>query len=583
MSRRRDSSLADLLRDRQVIPRWKSPAQAARDSERTVNYSAARIKAPSPDWIKELKAQLGTHPSVQTANELQETAFILGVSHEDYRGQSPTSASAAREVEKSAKHLDLDVSSSAEIQTGLFDKIGSVAPHIRALRERLAEHPGQALLWSELARHYLTVGSDKKARNAMECALQISGTTNRYIARSATRMFVHLDDQDRALHLLRKHNNIRRDPWLISSEIAVSGVSGKSSNLVKLGQSLVADRNSNPLDTSELASAIGTLEHTNGKRRAAESYFRASLVCPTENSLAQAQWAQDNETKVSIPASAWDIPGSYEAQAMAARTKRKWGEMLQFASAWLRDEPFSLRPAAVGSSIGLTYEHNVIGERFASAGLMSAPRNPLLLNNRAVSRAYLGKLDGAMRDISLALMDPDGRKDPHLLATIGLLAYRAGHFTFGSECYLTSLSWFSKKKDRASVTLGALHWLREEIRIGSPISTEMLDILKKQCVFPEVSRAPETLALLEIVEDEISSAFGNVLAEYETSPTDSPQLIELQALSAMLMKDGEFVSSESASKAIQKAHEEASDKAGRSSRAELYVDSIRDREQTRPT
>lgn len=581
MSRRRDRSLAELLKDRQVVPRWKSPAHAARDSERVARYASASPRRGGPDWMGRLKDQLTKAPSLQVANELQETAFVLGRVQEDFGTHSPTSAARAEKVATKAAELDIDISLEGQGEIGSFDKFSTVAPLIRSLRNRLAEHPGQALLWSELARHYLTVGSDKKARKAMECALRISGTTNRYIARSATRMFVHLDDQERALHLLRRHRNIKVDPWLISSEIAVSGVSNKPSNLVKLGQSIVADRNSNPLDTSELASAIGTLEHRNGKRKAAENYFRTSLIDPTENSLAQAQWAQDFETKIRIPDSAWELPGSFEAQAMSARSHRKWDEMLRFASAWLRDEPFSLRPAAVGSSVGLTTEHNIIGERFASAGLMSAPKNALLLNNRAVSRAYLGKLAGARQDIALALASPEAREDPHLLATIGLLAYRAGHYDFGSECYLASMAWFAKKKDRASVTLGALHWLREEIRIGSSGATEVLEVVKKQCVYPEVARAPETLGLLEVVEQHIASSKGAACVEPFLPNEEVPTLAELQGLSSILMKDGEVLIPGSPSKSIQKAHDVASDKDKKPTRAELHIDSIRGREQKR--
>lgn len=572
MSRRRETSLADLLRERQVIPRWKSPAQAASDNERTVVILAPRAKTQPPDWIKRLKAQLAVNPSLQTANELQETAFALGIPHEDYGKQSPTSAVRAAGVECLAKQLDWTVRSGEDAETGSFDKRALIAPQIGALRRRLSEHPGQALLWSELARHYLTMGSDLKARRAMECALRISGTTNRYLARSAARMFVHLDDQDRALSLLRSHKNIKRDPWLISAEIAVSGVSGKSSNLVKLGQSLVASRDASHLDTSELASAIGTIEHINGKRRSAENYFRTSLIDPTENALAQAQWAQDHQTKVNIPDSAWTLPGSFEAQAMAARSSRKWEDMLRSAGSWLRDEPFSLRPAAVGSSVSITREHNIIGERFASAGLMSAPKNSLLLNNRAVSRAYLGKLTGAFEDITIALSEVNARHDPHLLATIGLLAYRSGHHAFGAECYLACVSWFAKQKDRASVTLGALYWLREEVRIGSPIATEVLDIVRKQCIFPEVARAPETIALLEVVELEIESQFGVALHTQDVTTAYAPELSELEALSRLLVRDGEISKDHSPSRSIEIAHDVASGNDTKAAVSGIYVE-----------
>jgi tetratricopeptide (TPR) repeat protein len=499
---------------------WKSPQRAVE----TYSFDQAQLlrrRTLANPWIRHLTASFEQVPTPNTANELYETALLYG--HAD--DLPPT-------VAKLSKRLR-DVVAPPNVTPWHYGAAPEQAPfvlsdtvdvhddaarlQIHRLRRLLAANPDRPFCWSELARHFLVVAEQKKAIRCMQAALQLA-KRNRYLYRAATRLFVHIQDADRALRLLRSEPEVTRDPWLLAAEIATSSVVGKRSRFLDVAKQLMTSSHFKEDQVSELAAAVGTVELDHGTTKRARSLFNRSLIAPTENSLAQAQWAVEQDTKIVIPAAAWQTPASYEAKAFAARRARDWKNALQACAAWFADEPFSHRPAMMGSYLGCFHpKHQAVAEQFATAGLRCDSANIGLLNNRAVARVYLGKTEEAYADLRAALERGPARDDAHLMATLGLIAFRSGMPTLGREYYGLSIAWFLQSKDLGAVASAILYRLREEIRIDRSAIPQSIVIAQRIAKSPMVMRQPELIGMTELVIEEAQGAASTSLA-----PNDRP-------------------------------------------------------------
>jgi hypothetical protein len=256
------ASLATVLKERRVIPRWKAPRRAVETFERNQDQLTKRLGLASP-WIKRLSAKFVRSPSVQIANELYETARLLGRDNElglDVRELASKFREPLRSKFRKSQGSVL-VDDEAELEKGSAPELHYeiAARQIKRLRAQLTEDSARPLSWSELARNYLMVGRNKKAVRAMLVALRFS-SRNRYLCRAATRLFVHVDEPDRALHLLRGNPSLASDPWLLAAEIAASSVTGKESRRIDSAKRLITSNDFSEMQVSELASAVGTVE-----------------------------------------------------------------------------------------------------------------------------------------------------------------------------------------------------------------------------------------------------------------------------------------------------------------------------------
>lgn len=480
-------------------------------------------------WLKRLTNSFERRPNPSTASELYETALLYGkveqlpreIAHQvgslRHAISLPTGSSLQYGASQEIPSLDLRETSNVHEE--------SARKEIGRLRKLLAENSARPFCWSELARHFLIVAENKKAIRCMQAALQLA-EGNRYLCRAAARLFVHTQDPDRALGLLRAEPQIKQDPWLLAAEIAISSITRKKSRLVDAGQRLVGSEGLSHNQLSELAAALGTIELDHGAIKKAKSLFSKSLIEPTENALAQAQWAVEQNSKILIPQSAWNTPASFEANALASRRAQNWNHALEACAAWLADEPFSGRPALMGSYIGFRPEHVRTAEQFATAGLRRDNSNHTLLNNRAVARVYQGKVAAAYEDVEAALALIPARDSAHLMATLGLIAFRAGMPNDGRKFYETSISWLSQTKQPTGVASAILHLLREEVRIDQSVIPEAVDIVKKISNSPAVFREPEIKGMTELFFEEVAlwkNKNSGASTNFEVSPGSPDQ------------------------------------------------------------
>jgi tetratricopeptide (TPR) repeat protein len=490
-----------LLSQRQVIPRWHSPQSALHAGERDSVKLTLKPHSLPKKWVPILSEQAvrnNADPHAQV--ELEEMRFLSGEKSSIGLLDTPQLKRAQQLWQLAAGNAGTRPPERPDINGDWYSQEKN---NVAKLRQALKAYPNQALLWSELARAHIVLGDDKKATRAMSCAIQLAGKSA-YLRRSAARMYLHLEEPLLALKVVREHPNFRNDPRMLSAEIAISSRTNQPLRYAKQGLALLESPNTRPTYLSELAAALGTVELEHGKHKRSRILFARSMISPSENALAQIQWATERDSQISIPTEAWLVPRSYEAHALAARLKNDWDSVLDATERWLNEEPFATRPAMLGSFASFSVDQNHRAEKLVSQALQSNPNSSSLHNNRAVARAYIGDLDGALLDAQSAI-DCEADQMPYSVATVGLIAYRLGDYELGAKAYGAALAKFVKLKNAPSTLLASLYWLRELARIGDLTVEENLIFIKKNLSrFAGVRPEPEIQSMLELVEADVA-------------------------------------------------------------------------------
>lgn len=473
-------------KDRRVIPRWREFRTTLDTGELDGQPTDLRV-LDSRGYFEEKVENWKDERSTETAADLVTSALVLG---------------RHREAEEAARFLLLPDSQAtaavkvvAEMVLAPEDQVGRtvlaelkdvdteaevVRLRIRALRAQLRDDPRNGLHWVDLSRAYSMLGQREHSVRAMERALALV-RDNRFVLRSAARLFVHIDEPDRAHQLVVRADSIREDPWLLSAEIAVATVAGRKPLFVRQGRQLLSRGDFQPVQTTELSSALATLEMTAGDVKKARRLFKDSLVDPTDNSLAQAGWAATKMTGVEVPPKLLLKPRSFEARALQETLEGHWQLAIRQYQEWLLDEPFSTRPAIFGSYLASVVEgDDRLAEEFALRGLRANPDDPVLLNNLAVALVGEGRIDEARAAFG-KIGDVSEDMHPMLSATEGLFRFRTGDLDEGRRLYADAMAQARRSGNRRMEALAAVHLAREEVLAGTDHIVESLRAAAKAC------------------------------------------------------------------------------------------------------
>jgi tetratricopeptide (TPR) repeat protein len=335
---------------------------------------------------------------------------------------------------------------------------------IKDAKSRLINEPRNGLLWLELSRLQASLGNTSSAKKAMRNALA-NASNNRIVLRAAARFLIHLNEFDEAHFRLRKSEAVGYDPWIQSAEIAVAALSGKIPLSLKAGKSLIAEDRFEPIHISELSVSIGTEELKNGNVRIAKKFFKAGMIHPTENSVAQAFWAKQHIDLNLNNDKLFSVPNAFEARANEAFRKGNFEEVLENCLRWCNDEPFSTIPAVQGVFVAsaILNDHRQAVDIF-EFGQLANPNDYLLLNNGTVSLAKLGRIQEAQFAFNKIEDRAQGANpDPTIVATKGLIQFRLGEIQDGRKLYEESISLAHKAKNHDLAFRAASHWLIEEL------------------------------------------------------------------------------------------------------------------------
>lgn len=470
---------------RRPLPRWRSASQAAACGELRSADEPVQATAISARDFEELLAAWKTDRNVENAADLVATGLVLG---------------RIREAEDAARFLSREDADAAPLVRQMANQVlgaqttntKPAAPEFQLDREvlhasiarsklRVRAYPRNPIAWMELARCQTVLGQHRAAARAVRVALGLAGE-NRYVLRSATRFFVHVDEYDRALAVLRRSKSLRTDPWLMSAELSVSMIAGVDPQSYRRAKALVEADDLEPWHTGELHGALGTMALSDRRVGKVGKLFARSLRKPTENAVAQAQWAANTSAAVAVPDAILISGHFYEATALRARAQGEWNQVIHACRGWGAMEPTSARPLVLGAfCAGVALGDGVAMLQFTERLLLGASAEPMVLNNHAVALAYAGRLDDAQA--TLDTINPKSLNERVRVfyeATRGLIAYRRGDRDTGMQLYLKAAELPGAKED--PVVLGQLMWhlLREEARLQVPGTKELAELLAEK-------------------------------------------------------------------------------------------------------
>jgi tetratricopeptide (TPR) repeat protein len=464
-------------KDRDVIPRWRdfkttvALGELGTDSRRLVNSGKEAFQY---DVSSKLLAW-SRFPSIGVAADLVSSADL-------FPSRSPVLLEAAEYLLKDSSRVSRPLGRLArqliDGETARDDRLiinsthvlptrRNLARKIHVIKRRLLDQPRNSILYVEKARLYTLLAESEKAKHSMLMAVKLS-PSNRFVLRSAARLFIHVGEFKLAHDILRYSDQVKFDSWLLAAEISVASAVNHSARFMKQGLELIKSDNFSPFDTTELSAAIAMQEFEHGKNRAARGFVQKAMRHPTENSLAQVAWATRRKLLPVVETSSSGVPRAYETLAWESVLDRKWSDALAQSLLWHLDQPFSSRPislaAYISSSILKNYEEGI---RILKIGLTSNPRHAMLLNTLAFSYASSDQPDQANE--VLGSVDRSSLSDEdtiYLNATAGLIAFRSGDPDRGRHLYRTAIAKAEDMGKRRLSVRAYIFYVREEVRLN---------------------------------------------------------------------------------------------------------------------
>lgn len=482
-------------KERKIIPRWRGFYTTLEIGELYPVHVLNKRRPISKDILAIKRKEWEENRSISFAADLMSTGVAFG--EEDYvKDAAEFILSNNKKLSETTKTIANHVLMIKPKEKLVDNEIESeeftfrVRRQIHDLRMQLYDEPRNSFLWTNISRLYANLGFEEQSTHAIEVAMSLA-PQNRFVLRSAARLFVHIDDYKRAHDILRYCNNVKHDPWLLAAEIAVAGTAHRTSRLTKNAKHILESMNFPPFHVSELASALSTLDFEAGNLRHGRKHLKKSLNQPTENSVAQAAWLERQFYGVRVEKSEKPPPISHEALAWDFCRKAKWNDTVVESLKWLNDQPFSSRPATLGSYISAVslgeYEKSA---NIAHMGLIANPKDFTLLNNLAFALGHIGRLKDAREVFGRIRESTLSSEEKFIsLATNGFLCYREGNVIEGRNLYLEALEKGKKATDEKRRASAFLWMTLEELRIGSEeaekYKREVLELAKK-LPFPDL-------------------------------------------------------------------------------------------------
>jgi tetratricopeptide (TPR) repeat protein len=467
---------------RNVIPRWRDfKTTLALGELESVGKQITTVPPKEEGHIDDQIEDWRRNQSLAFATDLVGAAFVLGITDDiEEAAQFIISAeSQSNDLQKRIARQAIDkdfcrrLLTLDDVHLNSREIIEQSKENVRRRRAQLQQSLRDPIKLVELSREYATLGSLDKAVRTMEIAVALA-PANRFVLRSAARLFVHANLIEKAHYILRRAPSLRFDPWLLSAEIAVSSMRNLTSANVSRGIAWANNSDFHAFDLSELSSAVATVEMNHGSVKNARKLFRKALKMPTDNSIAQVEWASRRSVEFDLDLGQFDIARNFEAPAWKFFSGGNMEDALKLGKSWILDQPFAVSPVNfVGMVAGLTEEFDLANEIY-SFGLRANPENATLRNNLAFTLASSDRPIEAQKELDrIDRMSPDLtiQQKIVIIATEGLIKFRMGFAAEGRSLYTKAME-FAKENNEPGYALRAMLYLAKE-----EINTETSDAL----------------------------------------------------------------------------------------------------------
>lgn len=363
---------------------------------------------------------------------------------------------------------------------GLITQEEEIKGRIGLLRKQVHSHCNNPIAYCELARCYASLGMDKKANRYMNYAVYLA-PHSRFIARCAARFYVHVGDLDRAKRVLLANGKVKSDPWVMSAEIAVESLMGRSSNYIQTGRKLVLSGNVSPFSSSELCFAICNEDRDYGKRKDARIMYEKGIIDPNDNSLAQAEFFAKEDSNINLDMSSFSkIAHKNEAETRKAFSLGNYQAAFISSLKWMQDYRFEHRPISFAFGISCDYLKKYdYAIEIVKGFIKSNPKDPAAINNLIYALGLSDRIEEAEQELSRIdikqYQSENSTNSICLVATCGLIEYRKGDIESGREYYNMAIAAANKQKDKNLAAKARLNMIREEIRASDDFDEKLLN------------------------------------------------------------------------------------------------------------
>lgn len=500
----------DEVPERHLIPRWHTVSKSLDlgEFEAGVNASKYRQERSSLSFELLTKEFEEKKRRWQDSNDVVDAREFVGIAVVAGQEGSSSVLGAAMQVlsEDQSFAGTKDLAQSVVEGQRTISAFGSNVEKMRfeseiSFRKKLLYfNPRDGFNLTELALLHANLGQLRKAGRYLEKALQVL-PSNRYVLRANARFYAHIEEPDKAVGILRRVGVEHEDPWIMSALMASEALAGMPIQNWKKSKRLVSASGTQALGCSELASEIGTLELDAGSRRAAKKFFKTSLLAPTENSVAQIEWANRKAKIFDDEAVGVDYSRSHEAYSHELFYHKKIAESLQQCTLWADLEPFSSKPALFASFIACVFpQYSAKGLDLALLASGDNTPDAVLFNNLSVLSAYNGDLKQADQYLqSFKYKDVDLTASITATATEGLIKFRKGKFEDGSKLYLEAIEKSLQNKLPDYALRAMSFYARELKRIKSPSAMQLVELINATFKKAEEKRVrlPKDLEMMQ--------------------------------------------------------------------------------------
>ena len=479
--------------DRRVIPKWRASGVSADlpESKPLIERtSQGALPVFDHDMVANLLKEWEAHPTIGIA------ADILNFSH--IPEAIPLITEIAKKIATYKDSVPAPLMQVAQRIAGLSGDTQVDAPdeisakrffyYQRAarLKQKLRIDPRNAIALVDIGRIYAVLGQDEKAREALLLAASLY-PNHRFVLRSAARLLIHINDAERALHLLNRASQKLADPWLLAPLISITAILERPQKHLRHARSLFLSHKLAPMHLSELGGAIATLQVLNGENKEAKKTFNAALVAPNDNTVAQAMWVSEHFSIHITPREEWfNNQFSCEARYYQRHANADFEGAMKAAIHWFKDEPFSTRPMKAASFISGILGDYMRSAEYAREGLHLDKDDIELQNNLIFALASQNQIEEAaanLQHVIHAERRSHGGLTGHSIANIGMLLYRTGEQHEAEECYRKAILYFQKTGNQYSHGLAAAFMAREAFLAMAPnalaLVSEATEINKK--------------------------------------------------------------------------------------------------------
>lgn len=458
---------------RRLLPRWRS---LARTPASELLRSRQNPKKGSP-LIATLSKRWEEHKGLVQASDIIDAALITG----DYVAAVPSALKIINEpfavpglVQAAQQVLGHVSDRPISVLSGSDEwKPAAIFPAIARLKRRLELYPRDAFTAIEIARLQSQIGQVRSAKRFIDRAVLVA-PNDRYVLRCCARFFSldHVEkDDERSLDAIWSSDIVRTDPWVQAAEITVARLCGRTPKWAIKSRKALVTGGPRPIQFSELAAGLATLEHETGaSRKRVADFLKVSLSSPTENALAQAIVSQDKlGLHLDIAPHLISIANAFEARARDAYKREEYRLSVDEAWRWMEDQHLSPVAAIFGAFVSTCMLADYRrAEQFARVGLTANSNHPALLNALVVALAFQGKVLDARNELRrFETHEPDMVSRPFVLAARGLVEFRAGNIPGGRTAYLAAIEICKQAQNHLLAANAAIYWIEQELLANS--------------------------------------------------------------------------------------------------------------------